>query len=305
MKTYKKLVVAIGIFCIAVVTSAFSENMEYDKSNNIVSRVMYYANQVSCNQYIKNSNEYFFKICPKKYREVDIYYSVDKKIWVNVYSPVTKPVFMTRYRLKNFFQSSGFGDKFKLTKNELDKTMKNIHIINRTTNYYDSTLDMDIKYSFVILENFDLGDIPKEEFFKALKELGELLGVIATHDDNFSLTDAKSKQKRYFPEKYWIYDRVDKAYYVKDDGYEFDYLKITMKPVLIFQFYNVKSDDSRKKIDKKIEYLYKVIKKVVDNDNYIAIYFNQKLSKEKVEKMLNFTIKSIRNYGSTSINHPD
>ena len=301
MKTYKKIVVTIGIFCIAVVTSAFSKNMEYDKSNNIVSRVMHYANQVSCNQYIKNSNEYFFKVCPKKYREVDIYYSVDKKIWVSVYSPVTKPVFMTRYGLKSFFQSGGFGNALNLTKDQLDKTMKNIRIINKSTDYYDITLDMDIKYSFVILENFDLGDIPKEEFFQALKELSELFGVIATQDDNFSLTDAKSEQKRYFPKKYWIYDRVDKAYYVNHFEDELDYIKFTISPMMSFQFYNIKSDDVRKAIDLNIKELNKIIKKVIDDNNIITIYFKYRFSKEQIENL----VQSWANYdeGSISITH--
>jgi len=256
----------------------------HHKNGDSIKEILKKINTVSCNQYLTDGSQMFFKICPNGYREIDINYNTENNHFVFAFSPIKKVKFITKDTLINFIKKSNLNDYLKLTQKEMNQFLNPINIDNEIVTKYDNYLHKDIKYIFITFKK-----VPFNYTFDEIKNLFNVFGAIATNDKNFKLTDAKNKNKRYIPETIspygWIYDRVEKAYFKKAEDSIYKIYSTNNNTKLIILFPKI-TDLINSNLKEIVNEFGSKIKKISNEDNYIQIDFIQNLTIKEIEELL-------------------
>lgn len=245
-------------------------------------------NTVACNQYSVDGSQIFFKICPSKYKEIDINYNSENSYLIISLSPLKKVKFFTKYALINFFKENNLNDYLRLSKKEMAQLLNSTDIDNEIVTKYNNYLHENIKYLFITLKN-----LPFNYTLDEVKNICNTFGAIITNDRTFTLKNFDKNNKIYIPKYKWIYDRVNRAYYKMLN--ENEYCKVTVKPVTVIQ---VLFKHSRmhgyifKEVEDLINKYQTKIRTVIENEKNIKIIFNTQLSKEDIENNIFDILKS-------------
>jgi len=308
MKTYKKMFFAILMTAWMMGTNVLAAS---DTGSEIISEVMHNMNTISCNQYLIDNNHYFAKICPNKYKEIDIDYDTDKKAITFVYSPLKSSKFVTKYKLVQIVkQQSDLAHYLNISENEFKAWIKQSNIISTMIVKHNDDIDMNIRYAFIIFKNFPEANkiTPKD-----IKDLGTAFGRMITRDKHFTLKNAKKNDKIYVPVQStsWIYDRVNGVYYYHDSFGNYNNsqcencydnnFKVILKPFTVFWIscLHHSCTPAQDAITQIITRHRPEIRTINENTKYIEIIFNIQLNRKQIEKMItDFIYKS---YVSTPI----